>query len=323
MDERMSESMDIKRFVLAGKKRIWKMFAAALICAVLFCVIYLLFTYVFAGSFPYRSSVLYYIDYDQRTAKETQLYYNDFTWNDVLDSDRIAGRASSACGVPKEEIAKAISSPTMSDIRMLWVYVDMADADMAERVQQAVGAALKAFASEAEGFENISEYDHEAVKLLKPENHWKRWAALGAVIGLVAGLLILMYENALDDSVLIESDVKKLIGTTAAAVLYKDGSEDKAAIKSFFAGLLKGEESVALSCFEKEDADALSRVKELLPEGINIDDDAKLMFTLVKWQETSGRKLRKYADEQELKKVRMYVVITDADRKFFRDYYEA
>ena len=61
----MSESMDIKRFVLVSKKRIWKIFAVALICAAVFCVVCLLCTYVFAGSFPYRSSALYYIDYDQ------------------------------------------------------------------------------------------------------------------------------------------------------------------------------------------------------------------------------------------------------------------
>ena len=318
----MSESMDIKRFVLVSKKRIWKIFAVALICAAVFCVVYLLCTYVFAGSFPYRSSALYYIDYDQRTAKETQLYYNDYTWNDVLDSDRIAGRAAAVSGVSKEEIAKATSSPTMSDIRMLWVYVDMADAGQAENVQQAIGAALQTFASEAEGFENITEYDHEAVKLLKQENHCVRWTVLGAFIGLAAGLLLLMYDAAMDDTICIESDVKKLTGHTAAAVLYKDGSEDKERIKSVFAGLLKGEESLALSCFETEDGELSGKVKDLLPEGIKISEDAKVRFTIVKWGEACGRKLKKHADEQELKDVRDYVVIAEADRKFFRDYYE-
>ena len=317
----MSESMDVKRFVLVSKKRIWIVPAAAIAFAALTAVVYLLFTYVLAGAFPYRCSALYYIDFDQRTAKETQLYYNDYTWNDVLDSDMIAGRASSICGVSKEDIAAATSIPTSSDIRMIRVYVDMADAKTAENVQSAIGAALADFATEAEGFEGITRWDHEDVQVLKPENHCKRWALFGAVIGAVAAILMLLYESAMDDSVYIESDVKKLCGHTAAAVFFKDGSEDKDKIRKVFETLLKDSESIAVCCFEDENEEAASKVKELIPAGLQINEDAETQLLTVSWG-ANGRRLKQYADEQELAGKKTVIVITDADRKFFRKYYE-
>ena len=316
-----SESMDIKRFVLVSCRRIWKMLVAVPACAVLFAVIYLLCTYVFAGDFPYRSSALYYIDFDQRTAKETQLYYNDYTWNDVLDSDMIAGRASLICGVSKEEIAKATSTYTMSDIRMLRVYVDMADAKSAESVQAAVGTALADFATDAEGFESIRVWDHADAYVLKPENHCIRWALFGAVCGLIAGFLILLYDAAMDDSVYVESDIKRFCGHTAAAVLFKDGSEDKDHIRSVFADILKNHPTVSLFCFEKEDEELLKKVKELIPDDTELKDDSNMQFIIAVWG-TNGRRLKRYTDELELSGKWAVCVIAEADRKFFRSYYE-
>ncbi len=317
-----NEIMDLKRFVLISKKRIWKVFAATAVSAVLFAVIYLLVTYVFAGSFPYRCSALYYIDFDQRTASETQLYYNDYTWNDVLDSDKIAGRASAVCGVSKEDIAKATSIPTSSDIRMIRVYVDMADAQTSEKVQSALAEALSGFASETEGFEAIEQWDHEDVQVLRPVNHCVRWAVFGAVAGFIAGLLILLYDAATDDSIYVESDVKKFCSRTAAAVLYKDGSEDKEKIRRLFAEIFKERKSIALECFEKEDEELVNRLKELLPEGLEIKEDAELKFLIAEWG-SNGRRLKKYTDELELTGKESLTVIAGADRKFFRSYYEA
>ena len=317
----MSESMDIKRFVLISRKRIWKIFAAAAVCAVACAVVYLLATYVFAGSFPYRCSAFYYIDFDQRTAKETQLYYNDFTWNDVIDSDMIAGRASQICGEAKKEIAEATSIPTSTDIRMIRVYVDMPDAETAEKVQKALGEALAAFAAEAEGFEAIRQWDYEGAALLKPENHCFRWTVFGVVCGLIAGFLLLMYDAAKDDGLYIEYDVKRFCGRTAAAVLFKDGSEDKERIREFFGKLLKTAGSVALSCFEKEDAARVSKVKELIPADCSVNDAADTVLLIAGWGE-HGRRLRQYADELELLGKKALIVIADADRKFFRKYYE-
>ena len=322
MDDMMSESMDIKRFVLTVKKSIWKVFAAALIFAVLFAAAYLLAAFVLAKPFPYRSGALYYIDFDQRTASETQLYYNDYTWNDVIDSDMIAGRASQICGISKEEIAEAASTYTMSDIRMIRLYVDMPDAQTAEKVQEAIGTALAEFASEAEGFESITQWDHEEAREVIPEDHSKRWAVLGALTGIIAGFLLLMYDSAMDDRIYTEKDVKDLCGHSALAVLYKDGSEDKDSIRKLFAKVLAGCAAVSVSCFEKEDEALKEKVKGLLPEGCSVSEDAETELVIVIWGISKGRKLRRYTDELKLCEKRSLIVIAEADRKFFGSYYE-
>ena len=198
MDEFMREGVDMKRFFLQSRKRLWMTLPAILIGMLVFGGGYLMARFVFSDPVPYRSEALCYISFDTSEAQETQLYYNDYTWNAVLDSDEIAGHAADDSGIPKEEIAAATFIPTMSDIRMIRIRFDSATPERSEEIRTAVLGALSDFAVRTEGFRTIETWDLVPPYLPERENLVGRWLILGAFLGCVAGVLFLLYRSAMD-----------------------------------------------------------------------------------------------------------------------------
>ena len=159
----------------------------------------------FSGPAVYRNDSTYYITFTQGQQDVTQLYYNDYTWNDVLDSDQIAGVAATLSGgMSKEELAEAVSIPTMSDIRIIHVYADHTDPQKADEIQNAVSIALAHFANSAEGFDSISMWDKGSAKEIKAPERISRYAAFGAVLGIIVGYFIAGYRAVVHDEELKE-----------------------------------------------------------------------------------------------------------------------
>ena len=167
-DEFMAERFDLRRFLLLSAGKVWWLLIGAVLGAVLAGGGYYLRHNMNSAPEVYRSDAMYYITFTEGEQDTTQLYYNDYTWNDVLDSDQIAGVAATmAGGITKEQIAAATRVPTMSDIRMIHVYVETGDPETAESIQNAMGIALGYFAHQTEGFEEIVQWDRQPAELLK------------------------------------------------------------------------------------------------------------------------------------------------------------
>ena len=226
MDNFMKEPFDLRRFMLLMIRKIGLLFSSIIFGAVIFGVIYYAKHMWLSGPLLYQSSTFYEIVFDREQVEDIHDYYNDYTWNEVLDSDAIAGRASAICGIEKEKMAEMTDIPTMSDIRFIWLNVESPDPEEAENVQAAIGRALEEFALEKDGFTSITPFDQPATKKLERAEHVKRWCVLGGVCGLVAALLSLLYTNAMDDSMYIEADVQKRFGKLCAGVLGKGNPED-------------------------------------------------------------------------------------------------
>ncbi len=321
MDDIMNRRMDLWRFILTAKRKIWKAFAAAAVCAAAAAGLYLLFTYVLAGERLWRSDALYYIDFDEEYMDITKHYYNDFTWNDVIDTDRIAGKAAALCGIGKEEIAGATSIPTMSDIRMIRVYVDMKDAKTADLVQDAMGEALAAFGAETEGFCGISPWDRGETKRLDPEDHVLRFTVFGAVAGFIFGLLCMLYEAVLDDALCTEEDVRFYTGYDAAGI-YKKGA-DPGQLALNLKKIFENTDGIETVFFER-DEDAAVRADILEMAGKKEDADAASLLILAGWGRSCGRRLARYIKDRRLQgKEKISVVLLDADERFLRAYYGA
>jgi len=198
MDEFMRGGIDLKRFFLLTKKKLRMLLPAVLIGMALFGGGYLAVHFGFAGPQIYRSEALCYISFDTETAQETQLYYNDYTWNAVLDSDEIAGHAAAASGISKEEIAAATFIPTMSDIRMIRIYFDAQAPERSLEIRSALLPALADFAERTEGFRGVESWDLVDAYPVEHANHVGRWLILGAVLGLIFGVLFVLYRSAMD-----------------------------------------------------------------------------------------------------------------------------
>ena len=221
------EEFDWKRFWLLNRKAMWKLIPAILLGCLLFGGVYLLNRVVFAEPDVYRSQVLYSITFEPEQNANIHHYYNDYTWNDILDSDQIAGVAAEALGYTKEEVAAAVSIPTMSDIRLIWVYAQHTDPHEAERIQSAIGEALILFAQRTDGFERIEVWDTNDTEVIEEDFLLGRNLVCGAIVGLVTAALWLCHKHAMDDSVYLERDVQQRYGVPAIGAVFKECCEDK------------------------------------------------------------------------------------------------
>lgn len=233
MKRSFSGYFDMKRFLLLCWKNLFvTLVISAVAGAVLFLIADIIRINVFHGEKIYRSEAMYYITFDADNDGTIVHYYNDYTWNDVLDTDRIAGVAAQKLGLSKEEVAAATSIPTMSDIKMIKVYVDMRDADKADRCQDAIGEALADFGGSTEGFTSIEAWNRETVTELKVRGYYGRFAAAGAVVGIIFGVLLMMLRYSLDDSVRIPSDIRAYMDVPVAGVLFEGEAKGKECVKA-------------------------------------------------------------------------------------------
>lgn len=225
-DRFLQEKFDNRRFLLLNINKIWQIVVGAVAGACLFAFLCYLKTDILQGKPLYRAQTLYGITFDREQVDNIHDYYNDYTWNEILDSDQIAGRAAGKLGdLSKEEIAAATTIPTMSDIRFIWVYVDMESKEQADRVMAALGEALQEFALATDGFTEIAVWDVKETEQIREVSLIGRMTVGGAVIGALAACFIICFTNAMDDSVYTEQDVKERLGVPSAGVIMKSGKQ--------------------------------------------------------------------------------------------------
>lgn len=220
MEQFMKEEFDYKRFFLLCIKRIWIVLISVLLCAGLFAGVYALNTKMNADEI-YRCDGIYNIEFDMSLFNDTVQYYNDYTWNDVIDSDIIGGKVSERLGLDNSVVYGSTFVPTMSDIRIIHVYVDNRDPQLAADIQNEIAIALAEFGNDVVGFDSIEQWSTtEAVKVEKPFLI-KRIVFSGIIIGLVFGILGLAIINTMDDSIYTLADAEKYTGVMPVAIFPK------------------------------------------------------------------------------------------------------
>lgn len=245
MEQFMKEKFDFKRFFLIGTKRIWIVLLGIVLGAAFFGGSYYVKRVLLKGNDIYRVDGMYNIEFDMELYGDTVQYYNDFTWNDVIDSDAIGGKVAETLGVDKSVIYNSTFVPTMSDIRIIHVYIDNEDADLAGKIQEETGKQLALFGSSTPGFLSINKWSVAEPFVVEKDFLIKRITFIGAFLGFVLGLLFMFYKNAMDDSVYTLKDAENYSGTASAgydcdnnikAVLKQLGSNDYIASSLYKSG---------------------------------------------------------------------------------------
>ena len=276
-DAFMAERFDLRRFLLLSAGKLWWLLIGAVLGAVFFGGGYYLRHNMNPAPEVYRSDAMYYITFTEGEQDTTQLYYNDYTWNDVLDSDQIAGVAAMmAGGITKEQIAAATRVPTMSDIRMIHVYVDTDNPETAESIQNALSIALGYFAHQTEGFEEIVQWDRQPAEVLKEANLIDRWIIAGAVLGAVCALLFVAFVYVMDNKVRLEKDLYridglryKIVGSLFAG---KKDKKEQEHLREIMAEALEGRSTLLIDWLGEEmpSEEVIAEIRALCPEGTNI-----------------------------------------------------
>ena len=223
----LDRGFDLRRFLLLSVRRLWMLLVGAVIGAVLFGGYRFLKEKVFAPAQIYRADTEFYINFTKGQEEDTQAYFNDYTWNDVIDTDVIAGSAAAIVeGADKEYIAAATFVPTLSDIRMFHVQVDDTDPAMANRIMNALELSIMVFPNYVDGMDSITVLDREPAKAVVEMSTIFRWAAAGAIIGILAAILVLSYVYVMDDTIRIAEDIKTA-GGNCLGILFKGKQSER------------------------------------------------------------------------------------------------
>lgn len=317
--EYWKEGIDEKRFALCMKNKIWIALAAALAGALFSGAIYLIVRQLTMGEPQYRAEVLYSIGYDiqeeDEVLKEFINEYNAYTWGDMMKSDRVILFVMEALpDVERAVIEASVSTGIASDPEFLTACFTTGDEELSNRIAVAYNAAMAAFGEtmHGRGLTGIEAWKTTPAQPVTVENKVLYALELGAILGLIAGVLGLMAWYVLDDSVLLAEDLEKRYSYPVLG--YRTVVEDsrfEAGLSANLDYLAKKEafREVALSAVLEPDVDfgALREVPVVL---------------LVEWGTPCGRLLGhviRTLKQQDVKLLGM--VITEANHQFLRLYY--
>lgn len=208
--------VDLKRFTLCVRKKIWAVAAAALAGALFAGALYLVVRQLSLGETQYRAEVLFAIRYNIQEEDETLKAfineYNAYTWGDVMRSDRVVPAVLEE--VPELSRAQAeacLDTAIASDPEFLSAGFTTDSPELSERVRDAYIHAMAAFGETMadRGLTAIEAWKVSPAEPVSVPNRVLYAMELGAVLGLLAGGLVLAGRYVLDDSVLLGEDVKR------------------------------------------------------------------------------------------------------------------
>lgn len=324
MEHFMKERFDYKRFFLLNTKRIWIVVACVIIMAALFGGVYYINEAVLNSETTYRIDTIYNIEFDKDLYGDTIQYYNDFTWNDVIDSDIIGGVAAKIAGVDADKIYNATFVPTMSDIRLIHVYIDSKDINEAKLMEGALTEAIESFGKSTDGFVAIDKWSDTEAFAVKKDFLIGRVTVIGAILGLLLGISLLCYVNAMDDSVYTLNDAKCFTGVTAIGYIYDGMSDDE---KNALTALIK--KNAQASVIHLGDGN-IDSAKEILnaagiteyEESADTVTEAKEVILLIEYGKHDGCKINATVEKLNYLGVNIKAsIITNADKTFIRKYY--
>lgn len=317
--EFLQEGIDEKRFVLCMRHTIWIAFAAGLAGALLAGGMYLLVRRLTMGEPQYRAEVLYAIRYDiqeeDEVLKEFINEYNAYTWGDMMRSDRVMLAVTEALpDVERSAIEASISTGIAADPEFLTAYFTTADETLSNRIAAACSAAMEAFGTtmQGRGLTAIEVWKTVPAVKVTVENRTLYAMELGAIIGLVVGILALAARYVLDDSVMLESDFERRYPYPVLG--YRTKKPDAVIEAALCANLERQAQKGAFRELALSDAYGPGTDYAALRE--------TPVVLLVEWGTPCLRMLGHVIHTLALQDVRLLgIVITEADGKFLRMYY--
>lgn len=318
-NEFWKEGMDGKRFALCMKNKIWFILAAALAGALFGGAVYMTARGITMGEPQYRAEVLYFIGYDIQeeddTLKEFINEYNAYTWGDMMKSDRVILPVMEAVPDAEREVIEAsITTDIASDPEFLTACFTTENEELSNRIAVAYNGSMAAFGQtmRGRGLTGIEVWKTTPAKKVEPENRVVRAAALGAVLGLLAGALALAGRYVLDDSIMLSSDFEKKYPYPVFG--YRTQKPEERWERPLDAHL---------TCLAKKGAFREIPLSKAAAQDADFDylREAPILL-LVEWGTPCGRLLGYVMENLKLEDIEVLgIIITEADNRFLRRYY--
>ena len=306
--------IDSRKTALLFVRDIWKVLLAAVLGAVLGVLLYLGYHAVAVGP-EYKAYSEFYLDFAMMENGAAYDYYNGYTWNDLMTTDIIADRTLAGLG-GKADIAKleqVTRADIFSDIRLLTVTITDTDEELCKEIQTATENALVSFGEDAKEFEKITLIKTVTPERMITDDRTMQAAILGAIIGLLLSIIVLQFIYALDDSVMVPSDIART-GLELQGIRTKGKDEAlESRLNAFFGDASETEDGAV-----HIDAAAFQNTGEALPEV----PAGSVAIIDVPYKKVTASALKLLSDRVKASGTEPAgCVITEADDKFLKAYY--
>lgn len=203
--------VDTRRQMLVFARNIWKLIPAVVAGGILGALIWMGY-HALADGTTYRAYSEFYLDFAMTDNGEAYDYYNGYTWNDLMTTDRIAGHTLENLNGETDiaGLERATLAEILSDIRVLRVTFTDSDEALCGDIQRATEQALVTFGEEAREFEQISVIKTVTPERMVADDRILQAVMLGAIIGLLIALAVMNFRYLLDDTVMVPSDLSDL-----------------------------------------------------------------------------------------------------------------
>lgn len=210
----MRESVDSKAYLVTFLMKIPYMILWGLTGAVLGSGLYLLITAVQNRTPEYVCEKEFYIDFAYDKAKD---YYNDYTWNDVLEMDPLLGKVMEKVpeSYAREDIKEMIDADVLSDIRYLTITFTGKNQELVALVSNELSIALQEFGHEMKEFSQIREMEKGEVHAKPVKGFTLRAALLGLIVSLGLYIFCFSWKFSLLDAFYVRKDIERILGIPA------------------------------------------------------------------------------------------------------------
>lgn len=220
----MQQGVDSRAMLATFIMKLPKLLILAVAGAILGSGLHLLVVLVKAQDRCYVSETEYYVDFD-KGQDDARHWYNDFTWNDVLATDPILGRAMELLGggYERSRVREMLKADILSDVRYLTITVRGQDAAQVEAVKDALGTALEEYGMIRREFASIEKIEDREIVLEEiPYFAW-RAAFLGAVLVSGSGAFGVAFCFCMGSVFYTKSDIGVRLGIPVYGMTFREG----------------------------------------------------------------------------------------------------
>lgn len=319
------EPVDYRLLWLRFIRKIWLFLACAILGALLAASIHSIKRLVLSGGRSYMAETLYYVDYNWENDNLIMAPYNYYTWGEIGQSDVIIDALADKMGerVTKDMLRDAIALSCDSDVRYVYARITTHDKQLSIDVAKALEPVIIDYALGKREFcdayvitEGTSAKDVTNYRI-------KNAVILGALIGLVASIVIWLMYFMIDTSIYVPSTIEKRyhIPTLTAPSMKEFDTNCKA--------LLPKNSLVGLYAIEGDAILASELSKYVTVESLN--DDMLLKWSQEKTEGVvielkaaykNGKKLERALEEFARLSIKVYaIVLVNEDNRLINSYY--
>lgn len=224
----MQQGVDSRALFATFIRKLPILLLTAVAGAVLGSGLHLLITLIETRDVMYVSETEYYVAFAEGKY-EAKAYYNDFTWNDVLATNPILGKAMELLGdsYDRDQVKNMITADILSDVRYLTITVRGHKPQEVEAVSNALAIALEEFGTGNQDFDSITQIEDSGITQEEVSYFGWRAALLGAVIVGGIAIFVIAFRFCMGSVLYTKGELTRTLGLPVYGMTFqKEKNED-------------------------------------------------------------------------------------------------